>query len=163
MPENRVASRGREPSSEIRRAGKKRKGAKFAETGGAPAIAVCAARQDGHERDASVAGRQGVVNVVAQIERAGGGAPPQNFEQALRMGLNVLHIVHGYHSAKVRGVRPGIEGEGKLPASAAGEEVQLKAAGPTLHLPRRDEEFFVANVAGLPVCSPVEFLESHAR
>src|SRR3984893_3016464 len=154
-----MASWGRQPGVEVPSAGKQREGPEFPEARGALAVAVRAAGQDGHKGDVCVARGQGVVDVVADVEGGGRIAFVQDFQQALRVRLDLVHVVHGDDRAEVRGGRPTVKRERKFPTVSTGEQVQLEAASPTRDLARGDEKFFVADIAEFTIRSPIEFLE----
>src|ERR1035438_1232239 len=79
------------------------------------------------------------------------------------MRLPMLHVIHGDHHAKVRSMRPAIEGERKFTPGAPGKEIQLVTRRPTLQLPRRNHKFLVLNVSQLAIGAPIEFLERCPR
>jgi hypothetical protein len=136
--------------------------AEFAEARGTLAIAVFAGGDDGHEGHLRVARGEGIVDIVAEIERAGRIALTKNSVQSFGMRLP-FRVVHRDDRSKVLRRRPAFERERKFLPRASRKKIQFKPPRPFLNLSWRYNQFFVSNVPGLAVAAPVKFLECRAR
>ena len=152
----------REPAGERENRGEERECAEFTEFAGMGAMALAAWGKDADEGNAGVASGEGIVNVVAEIERCGGISAIENFQQSFGMGLSLGDIVHGDDAAEVLAPIPLIEGEFQLVAGTAGEDVEFVGGGPLRDLLAGDNHLFVADVAGVIGSAPIEFLEGGA-
>src|SRR6266436_9065284 len=72
-------------------------------------------------------------------------------------------IVHGNDSAKIFRRRPAFEGKRKLLPRAPGKKIQFKSLRPPRNLFWGYHQFFVSNVARLPVAPPIKSFERFAR
>src|SRR5580704_65554 len=131
----------------------------FAKLLGALAVIRGRLRQNCHEGNTGSFGRQGIVNVVTEIERGAGVAPTQDHAQALWVRL-FPGVVHGDDGAESRGGGPGVKGVGKLLAGTSGKEIQFPAGGPLVDERGWNNKLFLGHVAEFAILAPVERLES---
>jgi len=143
----------------IKDAGQKGERAEFAETRSAFAVLKCSRRQYRHERNMRIASRQGVINVIADVERRARIAPAKNFQQAIRMWFLPLDVVHCDDPSKMPRGGPTVKRIGEFLPRTAGKKIQLETPRPARDLPRRDHQFFLADIAALAVFAPVKPLK----
>src|SRR5437588_1284849 len=72
-------------------------------------------------------------------------------------------VVHGNDGSKTFRGWPAIERIRKFLTCPSGEQIQFISLRPFPDLPRADQDFFVANVSGLPVAAPIKLLERGPR
>src|SRR6266404_4675979 len=151
-----------QPSIQSCRTREQRESAEFSEARGALAVAVLPRRDNGQEGHAGIPRGQRIVNVVAEIKRRDGISAAKNFLQAFGVRFP-FRVVHGNDGAKISRCRPAFERKRKLLPRAPGEKIQFKPLRPPFNLFWGYHQFFVSNVARLPVAAPIKPLERYAR
>ena len=147
------------PMVKIKDAGQKGERAEFAETRSAFAVLKCSRRQYRHEGNMRIASRKGVINVITDVERRARIAPAKNFQQAIGMWFFSLNVVHCDDASKMPRGGPTVKRIRKFPPCTASKKIQLETPRPALDLPRRNHQFFLADIAALAVFAPIKLLE----
>jgi len=146
----------------IKDARQKGKRAEFAETRSAFAVLKYSRRQNRNEGNMRIAGRQGIVNVVANVQRRARIATAKNFHQTIRMWFFPLNVVHGDDPSKMPRGGPTVKRIGKFLPCTAGKKIQLKTPRPALNLLGRNHQLFLADITAPVVFTPIKLLKRRA-
>src|SRR5579883_2511189 len=153
---------GSEPTVEFRGAFEQAESAEFAETRGAFPITMFAWRKYREKRHAGGLRGEGIVDIVAEVERRGGIASLQNLVEAIGERL-FRRVIHGDDGAEMPRGGPGGKRVREFLAGASREQIQFVAGGPAFDLALRDDHSLVRDIARPSVGSPIKFLELGAR
>src|SRR5262249_16086026 len=126
---------------------------------GPHAMCFTAVRQHCEKRHIGALRRQGVVEIVTEVDRRAGSGLAQQKIHAFRVRLQPLEVFHRNYPTKKTGDIKMIERMTEFFARSPCKKRQLRTRGPTLEHGARQKPLFTPDVSAPTASAPIKLLE----